>query len=201
MGLAAIEETTKIIEREIKNIKKDNDIKESLAKIKRHKKLLEDTVQLCEKFVKDVRKFLDEGKEGDYINNKERLTNMIKGMTQIAEILRTYANYLKSSIDSDLLSGAFTSLTMRMQTLADELDDLEDNMDLLVRFHNKEEGNDLQVAYDRLDDKDDSFITIEEVELLFVSPIKESINVEATYIMGEKIRPLPVDDELVYFDE
>jgi hypothetical protein len=36
----------------------------------------------------------------------------------------------------------------------------------------------------------------------FVSPVKKSITVNATFIFGEKILPLPIDDDdIVYFDE
>jgi hypothetical protein len=35
----------------------------------------------------------------------------------------------------------------------------------------------------------------------FISPVKKSIVVNATFILGGKISPLPMDDEIVYFDE
>ncbi len=142
----------------IKEVTKDDDIR-----------FLNNTNNFCinvEKAIQEIKVLLST--ISNWNAEKDRAYKGLVGTLRlILQITNTHINALRFMIPNEEPKKSLAiKVTESLQHLANELDDTIENLELVIKFYNKEKGNDLQIALDRLEDKDDPVITSDELRKL-----------------------------------
>lgn len=102
------------------------------------------------KILSKVEIILENNKGWDSKKN-DVFSNVRNSMSLMAGLVASNINLIQATIPE---SNALEQLI----SLSEKLEDVIDHFEIVIAFYNKEPGNDLQVALDRLNDEDDPIV-------------------------------------------